>query len=63
MERYFDMDRLAIIEQCIFNDLRAIEDFQYHIKALYKLRDEELEKQGIDKEEWIAAVKELQHAV
>lgn len=53
------MDRLAIIQQCIVNDINAIKELEYHLKKLYEMRDNELRAQGIDKEEWEQAVKEL----
>lgn len=52
-------DKLTSIEVCIQNDLRAIENLNYHLVALYKMRSEELAARGITEQEWEEGLEEL----
>lgn len=54
-------NKLAMIEACIQNDLRSIEELQWHLTKLYELRAEELAARGISEEEWEQLLKEKFH--
>ena len=54
-----DMDKLAFIETSIQSALHRIKELEGYLEALYKMRDKQLEEDGIDKDEWIKAVEEL----
>lgn len=55
------MDKLAVIQQCIFNDEHAIKDLECHLKKLYEMRAEELSSRGMSEEEWDEAIEELRN--
>ena len=55
------MDKLAVIQQCIFNDQNAIKELECHLAKLYQMRDEELASEGITVEEWEKAIEELRN--
>lgn len=54
-------DALTYIEVARQNTLYQLENLRWHLKKLDEMRDAELERQGIDKEDWIAAVKGMKN--
>ena len=46
------MDKLCSIQICIDNDMDKIESLIYHLDAMCKMREKELQARGITMEEW-----------
>ena len=53
------MDKLVWIESSIQNALYKKKRIDCYLETLYKMRDEQLAKDGIDKADWLQRIEEL----
>ena len=54
-----DMDKLVWIEASIQSALYRKKELEGYLEALYKMRDKQLEEDGIDKADWLKGLEEL----
>lgn len=53
------MDKLVWIEASIQSALYRKKELEGYLEALYKMRDKQLEEDGIDKADWLQRLEEL----